>query len=685
MLDSARPFVGPSSPLPCVRSQHKHSLFPNAIYLERFVSSVHRFVIVFIFAGICSYLPPFAWAGEAFLPVTPEEVSMTREPKAPGAPAIYLYRQVDRDDTRSGHVYNYLRIKILTEEGRKYADVDIPFDKEQFRLGGIKARTIQPDGTTTDFNGKIYEKMVVKAKGLKYLAKTFTLPDVRAGTIIDYSYTVETINGYLYDSRWILSADLFTKKAKFSLVPNADYGLMWSWPNGLPQGAKPPTNEGKIVRLETEDVPAFQVEDYMPPENALKFRIDFTYTYGDPETDETKFWKKLGKEWNGSFEKFVDKKKAMEQAVSQIVSAGDSPEAKLQKIYARVLQLRNTSFDREKTAQEEKREKLKDINNVEDVLKYGYGSARAINWLFIALARAAGVDAHCVYVSSRSNYFFSRKSLNPDQLNADVVLVKLQGKDLYLDPASKFAPFGVVPWYETDVDGMLLDKDGGTWVHTSGLDSSFAKIERKADLTLADDGTLEGTLVLTLGGMEALAYRSDAWDDDDASRKSMLEDAVKEAIPATIEVELTNKPDWNSASPTLVAEFHLKVPGWAAGAGRRVLLPVGLFCSSEKHVFEHANRTYAVYFHHPYQKIDDINVALPLGWSVGSVPQFDNQEAPAVGYVAKVEDKKGSLHISRKVRVDAVYVPKDKYPVLREFYEMVRSGDDQQVVLQPAS
>ena len=46
---------------------------------------------------------------------------MTSEPLAPGAPAIILYRQVDRDDNgRTSHEDDYIRIKILTEEGRKY-------------------------------------------------------------------------------------------------------------------------------------------------------------------------------------------------------------------------------------------------------------------------------------------------------------------------------------------------------------------------------------------------------------------------------------------------------------------------------------------------------------------------------------------------------------------------------------
>src|ERR1700681_3256584 len=72
-------------------------------------------------------------AGEGFQPVTPAELRMTGELKSPGAPAIILFRQVDRDDNgNTSHEYNYLKIKILTEEGRKYADVEIPF----FRSAG---------------------------------------------------------------------------------------------------------------------------------------------------------------------------------------------------------------------------------------------------------------------------------------------------------------------------------------------------------------------------------------------------------------------------------------------------------------------------------------------------------------------------------------------------------------------
>ena len=125
-------------------------------------------------------------AGDDWLPIDPTDLKMTSEPKAPGAPAIFLYRQVDRDDKGTASTeYNYLRIKILTEEGRKYANVEIPFDKGEYKVRGIRARTIRPHGTIVNYEGKIFENTIVKSKTLKYLAKTFSMPEASVGSIIE--------------------------------------------------------------------------------------------------------------------------------------------------------------------------------------------------------------------------------------------------------------------------------------------------------------------------------------------------------------------------------------------------------------------------------------------------------------------------------------------------------------------
>ncbi|HXY01069.1 MAG TPA: DUF3857 domain-containing protein [Candidatus Limnocylindrales bacterium] len=650
--------------------------------------SFRRILVFIVLAVVCAFYFPEKKieAGDEWQPIDPADLKMTSEPKAPGASAIILYRQVDRDDSDAlrPHEYNYVRTKIFTEEGRKYADVEIPVLKGQWNVIAIKARTIRPDGSIVNFDGKVYEKEIVKARGVKFLAKTFTLSDVEPGSIIEYHYTIDFAEGYVFNSHWELSDELFTKRAKFSLKPYGEWALRWSWPNGLPQGTNPPVNEHNLIRMEAQDIPAFQVEDDMPPEGAVKLLVDFVYGEENFEKEADKFWKKQGTRMYEGAENFVNKRKAMEQAVAQIVAPGDSLEVKLQKIYERAQKIRNTSYEVEKTEQEQKRAKEREINNVEDVWKRGYASGYQITWLFLGLARAAGFDASPMRISLRDDHFFNKNLMNARDLNSNAVVVKLNGKELYFDPGSAFTPFGMLPWPECDTPGLKLDKDGGTWVTTPIPESSASKILRKGDFNLTSEGSLEGKLTVTFTGLEAAWRRVEERNEDEAHHKKTLEDYAKEIVPVGIEVELTNKPDWTSSAPTLVAEYSLKVPGWVSGAGRRALLPAGLFGGSEKHVYEHATRVHNLYFHYMYEKADDVRIELPPGWKVNSLPQPVTFDAKLLIYTMKVEDDKGTLHLERTFKSSLTILDQKYYEALRNFYQTVRSADEQQIVLQPA-
>src|SRR5580698_10016001 len=503
-------------------------------------------LLVFIVViAIASLLSPAAW-GVGFQPVSEEELKMTGEPKAPGAPAIILYRQVDRDDRGlTAHEDVYFRIKILTEEGRKYADIEIPFWKEQGDgIVNIHARTIKPDGTIVNFSGKPFDKSIVKARGVQYMAKTFTLPDVQPGAIIEYYYTIDLSEQFIVNSIWILNNELFTKSASFSLMPyssdSSPLYMRWTWHN-LPTGtAQPAEGPNHIIRLDVKDVPAFHTEDYMPPENELKARVDFIYSEDRFENDAAAYWKKRGKRLNDQMESFIGKRKAMEQAVGEIVTAGDSQEVKLQKIYARVQQLRNTSFEVERTAQEQKRSKEKAPANVEELWKKQYGSGTELTWLFLGLARAAGFEASGMWVAERRNYFFNPQAMDGRKLDENVVVVKLNGKDVFFDPGTAFTPFGMLPWSETAVQGLKLDKDGGSWLQTSLPASADSAVLRKGDLKLGDTGDLEGKLVVTFTGLEASERRLEERQADATERKAFLENEIKGSIPVACEVELTN-------------------------------------------------------------------------------------------------------------------------------------------------
>jgi hypothetical protein len=76
---------------------------------------------------------------------TAEELQMTSVPSAPGAAALCLLRDENADDKLHVHI-TYIRLKILTEKGKQYADQEISYNSKQFKIFGVEGRTIHSDG-----------------------------------------------------------------------------------------------------------------------------------------------------------------------------------------------------------------------------------------------------------------------------------------------------------------------------------------------------------------------------------------------------------------------------------------------------------------------------------------------------------------------------------------------------------
>lgn len=623
---------------------------------------------------------------ENWLPITGEELQMTDAPAAPRAPAIYLYRQVERDDI--SHTERvYMRIKILTDEGRSQGNVAIRFDKERESIRDIEARTIRPDGSAVKFDGTVYDKPLIEGRGVHVMTKTFSLPEVQPGCIIEYRYERLTPLHYVIGSQWIVSADLYTRLARFSLIPYRGYTLRTTSPAGLPFATVGPKFEHGVYTMVTRDIPAFITEEYMPPADELRMRVDFVYLQDSIiDKDDATFWSRWGKRANDVAKRFMDQKRSMQAAVAETLSAGDSPEQKLRKLYARTLQIRNLSLDRRRTAQEAERESAKDNEDVADVWKHGYGSEHQITWLFVALARAAGFESDPVALSTRNRFLFDPAMRNPSQLNTEIAVVRLGGQDIFLAPGMHLAPFGTLAWNDTAVSGLRLNESGGVWVTTPLPPASASRLERKATLRLTPDEGLEGTVTFTFTGLDALARRLEERNEDDTERRRVLEDEVKRDMTAGSEVTLTGSPNWSDIDSPLVAVFDVKVPGWARTAGSRALVPVGVFAGANRHIFEHATRLHAVYFPFPHQVEDEVSVELPQGWTVGSVPAPGGVDIKIANSKWTAQSTPTGFHLKRDLSIETLLVKVQNYGQLQSFFQAVRqSGDEDAVISLPAA
>jgi hypothetical protein len=339
------------------------------------------------------------------------------------------------------------------------------------------------------------------------------------------------------------------------------------------------------------------------------------------------------------------------------------------------------SFERPKTEQEEKRENLKDADDVEDVLKHGYGRGEEITWVFLGMVRAAGFEAYPVLVSTRDKHFFNGNMMNAKSLNDNVVLVIVSGNKKFFDPGARYTPYGQLPWWETAVVARRLDKDGGDWITTDLPSSKSNHVERKAKFALSPQGTLEGDVSVIFTGQEAMSRRLVELLEDDTDRKQFLEKELQASMPTGADVKLVNDPDWDGSTATLEAQYRVRVPGWAAAAGSRLLMPVGLFTAQQKAIFLHATREYPIYFHFPAEVDDDVSVELPKDWKISSLPQASNISETPYGYATSYQESSGALHWQRSLRLDMAIVATKYYDTLQGFFQKVRAADEEQAVL----
>src|SRR5439155_11250378 len=119
--------------------------------------------------------------------------------------------------------------------------------------------------------------------------------------------------------------------------------------------------------MELENVPSFVPEDHMPPERNYKPAIWF-FNLPRRFVFSSVYWIEIGRVWNTIIEDFIGDHKEIREAVAQTIGKETDPEKKLRLLYARAQQVRNLTFERTRTREEEKREELKENKNVNDVL-----------------------------------------------------------------------------------------------------------------------------------------------------------------------------------------------------------------------------------------------------------------------------------------------------------------------------
>lgn len=634
-------------------------------------------------ALLAVFIAPAQAQKEDWQPITQHDLEMKQVPGNPGADAVQLYYADFINDQEQTEFF-YVRIKVLNEKGKSHADVELVVPPEG-TISGLKARTIQPDGRITEFTGKPFQKTIIKTRGVTILAKAFTMPEVDVGSIIEYKYKIEW-PWIIPDNSWTIQHELYTVKESFRMQPYS--GPIKGFEEGhqvaalyshMPNNIKPAQKRGGY-ELDVENMPAFESEGYMPPEEDLKPQMRFFYVSTRASTTE-KFWQDVGQKWNGEVEHFIGNRKEISQASAQAIGNETDPEQKLRKLYARAQQVRNLSYERERTELELKKENLKENQNAGDVLARGVGDREDITRLFVALARAAGFEASIVRVSDRKNKFFDKGLLSKRQLETEIAVVNLEGTNIYLDPGTRFCPYRYVRWIRTSTQGIKLDKKGGVFVTVPSAAYDKATIRRNAEMELDGGGNLTGTITVKFEGGDALEHRLDELQTDEAGKKKDLEDELQAWLPNGASIKLTKSEGWESSEGPLTAIFSVEISGYASMAGKRLLVPAYLFQVRQMDAFKHVDRKFPVYFPYAFGEVDRVNIKIPDGYTLENTPQSQAARLGYAGYQTLGQFDGKQLVTQRTLQVNGIFFKLELYPEVKDFFGKVQAGDEQQAVL----
>jgi hypothetical protein len=509
--------------------------------------------------------------------------------------------------------------------------------------------------------------------------QAFTLPQVIVGDIIEYRYEVHYEDkSFLRHHQWTVQHDLFTVKEHLRFKYDKKSSVRWLPTPGLNLSPSHDQKAG-VLEMNPENVPPFEAEDQMPPEDSYKLQVKFFYT-SPFMSSPSAYWFEMGKYWGRGIDYFIGNHKEIAQAATEAIGGETDPEKKLRKLYARAQAIRNLSYERPRTEKEQKKEELKPPRNVVDILQHGYGNRNDVALLFVALAKGAGFTSSVVFASSRESRLFDREVLFFSQLDSELALVRVNGKMVFLDPGTRFCPYGLLRWNRTGTAAMDMS-DPGNLINTPGAGDDAALISRSAEMKLSPDGGVKGEVRIEYSGAEALERRLSALQTDEAGRKKELEDEVKLWLPANAKVEMTDSAAWDKEYEPLIAVFKVEVPEFASAAGKRLLIPTALFLPKVKRVLKSGPRKYPIYYHYAFTEIDALSLEVPEGYSAETlaVPQALTTKLGSYSSSATTIGKR--VNLERSLKLKGMYFQPDLYNELRDFFVKVQAGDELQTVL----
>ncbi|WP_421798865.1 DUF3857 and transglutaminase domain-containing protein [Haliscomenobacter sp.] len=580
------------------------------------------------------------------------------------------------------------RIKILKRNGFSEGDIEIPYySKDRYQdIIQLKAQIFNPDGSKRSIEKKdFFEEKTAEG----YTTKKFTFPEIQVGSVIEYSYVMQT-KDWVRIPTWYFQTDIPVRLSEYVLnIPEFLEFVIIS------RGRELDRNEqflesGIGIRnrkyiLAVKDAPALKEEAFITTMTDYTahviFQISGTVQNGvrEPYLSD---WPTVAKQFleDESFGKRIDRKANFNDAydkVAPLVASAKTPEEKIKTIYHFVLD--HIKWDGTNGIYQ-----TEPLNKVFELKK---GDAAGVNLMLIALLKAFGFDAKPLLVSTREHGQPIELYPIRSQFNYVLVFLKHNDKIQLLDATHHQRPMGLPAIRALNNKGWVVDAEKPEWVDIAPGRSSST---RMFNITLNEEGKAVGKIVSAYDGYAALEVREELTKKDDPQSSSQAPEEDKDedvsATLANIEYDSVTIKNLDDIYKTLAYNAKVVIPEGGTVNGDFIYLNPVFHPAFDENPFKQTVREYPVDIPYPLSHRYVLNLTIPEGYAVEQMPEQVSLSLPENGgkftfLVSKLAGTTRTFQINSTIQINQVHFEPEEYTAIKKFFDLIIEKQQEQLVL----
>jgi transglutaminase-like putative cysteine protease len=570
----------------------------------------------------------------------------------------------------------HTRIKILKQNAVSQADIEIPLyksedDKEiviriyasSFNLDGnqVVETKLEKQGIFTEKSGKYYN------------VSKFAIPNVKAGSIIEYQYQIESPFKMNFRN-WQFQSEIPKVRSEYETTMPANYlyNITLIGPLELTNHESSVTREclkggnGGVADCSNNkylmtNIPAFKEEEFMLSKDnyisMVNFELAEVTNWDGYKYKYTKEWKDTDLELKNlsTFGQQLKKgKDVVDGAIDAAVMGETDPLTKAKKIY---------NFIKFHYIWNERYGDRSDLG-IKKAFDEKKGNVGDINLSLVAALRYAGFTCDPVLLATRG---LKRPiEIHPVLTDFNYVIAKLtlNEKVYLLDAVDDFMPFGSIPLSCYNGIGRVIAEEGSYWMDIKPTDKD--RTVTLVNLKLEPDGTMKGTITETNSGYAAISKRKEFAGYND--EKSYLEKMkAKNHFSTITSYERVNGDDLSKA---VQEKYGIEFSAFDSPETTDFLFNPFIADRQETNPFKSDNRVYPVDFAVPIDENTTIIIEFPATFEVVSVPDKVGLALPNAGgkYIFGSQVIQNRLTITNNLSLAKPLYMAQEYPYLKEIY-----------------